>query len=181
MARRRHRTASRTVADSCWSSLAQTAKTTHANRRSTSSRKSKAGHTPPQAKSVDGEQAERIWRVRESALGAVTFVPGDAGALGGLGRLRCAARKARHLSARAPGAGREVRLHHARSTATSGRAASTCASASTCARCEGVKAYREFIDRAADIVLELRRLALRRTRRWPVARRAAAQRCSARN
>ena len=33
-------------------------------------------HPRPHAARMEGEHAERIWRVRESALGAVTFVPG---------------------------------------------------------------------------------------------------------
>ena len=43
----------------------------------------------------------------------------------------------------------------------------------------GIRKYGEFVDRAADLVVQLRRLAVRRARRRPVARRAAARRCSA--
>ena len=57
--------------------------------------------TPPHAKRVDGEEAERVWRVRESALGAVTCVPGRAGAVGGMGRLRRTASEPRRLPAEA--------------------------------------------------------------------------------
>ncbi len=33
--------------------------------------------TSPDARRFDGHEAERVWKVRESALGAVTFVPGE--------------------------------------------------------------------------------------------------------
>ena len=72
-------------------------------------------------------------------------------------------------------------------TATSARAACTPASRSTSTATEGVATYRRFMERAADLVVSLRRLAVRRARRRPVPRRAAAadvrrrarRRCSA--
>ena len=42
-------------------------------------------------------------------------------------------------------------------------------------RADGIATYRRFLDEAADLVVSLRRLALGRARRRPVARRAAAE------
>ncbi len=46
---------------------------------------------------------------------------------------------------------------------------------------EGLRNFREFIDRAADLVLSFGGLAQRRARRRPVPRGAACPRCSARS
>ena len=62
-----------------------------------------------------------------------------------------------------------------RSTAISARAASTAASTSTCVTPAACEHCRAFMDEAADLVVALRRLAVRRTRRRPGAGRAAAQ------
>ena len=62
-----------------------------------------------------------------------------------------------------------------RSTATSARAASTAASASTCTPPRASRQYRAFMDEAADLVVQLRRLALRRARRRPGPRRVPAE------
>ena len=88
-----------------------------------------------------------------------------------------ARRPARRLPARPARALRGVRLRHDTGpacTATSARAACTPASRSTSTRPRASATYRRFLERAADLVVVLRRLAVRRARRRPDPRRAAA-------
>ena len=122
----------------------------------------------------DRDEEQKIWKVRESGLGATAFIPGQPRHVGRLGGLRRAARRARRVPARAPRAVRRVRLRLRRSTATSARAACTLPHQlrSLDAPTASSK-YARFIDDAADLVVQLRRLAFRRARRRPVARRAA--------
>ena len=69
--------------------------------------------TPPQAKRVDGEQAERVWRVRESALGAVTFVPGIPELWEGWEDSAVPPENLGTYLRKLQATGRRVRLHHA--------------------------------------------------------------------
>ena len=86
----------------------------------------------------------------------------------------------RRLPARPPRAAREVRLQLRRSTATSARAASTRRiDFDLRHRGRASQTYRAFLDEAADLVVSLRRLDLRRARRRPVARPSCCPRCSA--
>ena len=93
---------------------------------------------------------------------------GDARHLPGLGGLGRPPGPARGLPARPAGAVRASSATPATSvpasTGTSARAASTPASPSTCTTAEGVATYRRFVERAADLVVSLRRLAVRRAR-----------------
>ncbi|HEY3987755.1 MAG TPA: FAD-binding and (Fe-S)-binding domain-containing protein [Acidobacteriaceae bacterium] len=109
--------------------------------------------TPPQAKRVEGEQAERIWRVRESALGAVTFVPGVPELWEGWedsavppAKLGAYLRKL-HALVQQFGYVMPIYGHF-------GQGCIHTRMSYDMRSVEGVKAYREFIERAADIVLE---------------------------
>jgi FAD/FMN-containing dehydrogenase/Fe-S oxidoreductase len=110
--------------------------------------------TSPQVKRVHGEEAERVWRVRESALGAVTFVPGipelwegwedSAVPPANLGTYL------RKLQALVDEFGYTMPIYgHFGQGCIHTRISYDMRSV------EGVKQYREFIDRAADLVLEL--------------------------
>ena len=109
--------------------------------------------TPVQAARMEGEHAERVWRVRESALGAVTFVPGipelwegwedsavPPAKLGAyLRRLFALMEEFGYISPIYGHFGQgciHLRMNYDLRTV------------------EGVRKYREFIERAADIVLE---------------------------
>jgi FAD/FMN-containing dehydrogenase/Fe-S oxidoreductase len=110
-------------------------------------------HTPPQAKRVDGEQAERVWRVRESALGAVTCVPGVPELWEGWEDSAVPPAKLgaylRKLQALVQEFGYVMPIYgHFGQGCIHTRMSYDFRSV------PGVKAYREFIDRAADIVLE---------------------------
>jgi FAD/FMN-containing dehydrogenase/Fe-S oxidoreductase len=109
--------------------------------------------TPPQAKRVDGEQAERVWRVRESALGAVTCVPGVPELWEGWEDSAVPPAKLgaylRKLQALVQEFGYVMPIYgHFGQGCIHTRMSYDFRSV------PGVKAYREFIDRAADIVLE---------------------------
>ena len=108
----------------------------------------------PHVKLVEGKQAESIWRVRESALGAVTFVPGIPELWEGwedsavppenlgiyLRRLQSLVEEFGYIMPIYGHFGQgciHTRISYDMRTM------------------DGVKAYREFIERAADIVLEL--------------------------
>jgi FAD/FMN-containing dehydrogenase/Fe-S oxidoreductase len=109
--------------------------------------------TPPQAERVDGEQAERIWRVRESALGAVTCVPGVPELWEGWEDSAVPPAKLgaylRKLQALVQEFGYIMPIYgHFGQGCIHTRMSYDFRSV------PGVKAYREFIDRAADIVLE---------------------------
>ena len=108
---------------------------------------------PPQAKRVDGEQAERVWRVRESALGAVTCVPGVPELWEGWEDSAVPPEKLgaylRKLHALVQEFGYIMPIYgHFGQGCIHTRMSYDFRSV------EGVQAYREFIDRAADIVLE---------------------------
>jgi FAD/FMN-containing dehydrogenase/Fe-S oxidoreductase len=108
---------------------------------------------PPQAKRVDGEQAERVWRVRESALGAVTCVPGVPELWEGWEDSAVPPEKLgaylRNLQALVQEFGYIMPIYgHFGQGCIHTRMSYDFRSV------QGVKAYREFIDRAADIVLE---------------------------
>ncbi len=110
--------------------------------------------TPPQAKRVDGEEAERIWRVRESALGAVTFVPGIPELWEGWEDSAVPPEKLgvylRRLQSLVEEFGYIMPIYgHFGQGCIHTRISYDMRSV------EGVKRYREFIDRAADLVLEL--------------------------
>jgi FAD/FMN-containing dehydrogenase/Fe-S oxidoreductase len=109
--------------------------------------------TPPDAKRVDGEQAERIWRVRESALGAVTFVPGVPELWEGWEDSAVPPEKLgaylRRLRALIEEFGYIMPIYgHFGQGCIHTRISFDMRSV------EGVNAYREFLERAADIVLE---------------------------
>jgi FAD/FMN-containing dehydrogenase/Fe-S oxidoreductase len=109
--------------------------------------------TPPQAKRVDGEQAERVWRVRESALGAVTCVPGVPELWEGWEDSAVPPAKLgaylRKLQALVQEFGYVMPIYgHFGQGCIHTRMSYDFRSV------PGVRAYREFIDRAADIVLE---------------------------
>ena len=110
--------------------------------------------TPPQAKRVDGEEAERVWRVRESALGAVTFVPGIPELWEGWEDSAVPPDKLgaylRRLQALVDEFGYVMPIYgHFGQGCFHTRISYDFRSV------EGVKAYRAFINRAADLVLEL--------------------------
>ncbi len=107
----------------------------------------------PTARIYTSDEAKRVWHIRESGLGATAFIPGSRHRLGGLGRRRRRPRTARHLPPRHLRPHARVRLLAAPCTATSARAASTCASTSTSKPTAGILKFRQFIDRAADIAL----------------------------
>jgi FAD/FMN-containing dehydrogenase/Fe-S oxidoreductase len=108
----------------------------------------------PQVKRVEGKQAESIWRVRESALGAVTFVPGIPELWEGwedsavppenLGNYL------RRLQSLVEEFGYTMPIY-----GHFGQGCIHTRISYDMRTVEGVKAYREFIERAADIVLEL--------------------------
>jgi FAD/FMN-containing dehydrogenase/Fe-S oxidoreductase len=109
--------------------------------------------TPPHARRMHGEQAERVWRVRESALGAVTFVPGVPDLWEGWedsavppAKLGAYLRKLRELVDEF-GYIMPIYGHF-------GQGCIHTRMSYDFRSVEGVKAYREFIERAADIVLE---------------------------
>jgi FAD/FMN-containing dehydrogenase/Fe-S oxidoreductase len=109
--------------------------------------------TPPQAERVDGEQAERVWRVRESALGAVTCVPGVPELWEGWEDSAVPPAKLgaylRKLQALVQEFGYVMPIYgHFGQGCIHTRMSYDFRSV------PGVRAYREFIDRAADIVLE---------------------------
>jgi FAD/FMN-containing dehydrogenase/Fe-S oxidoreductase len=108
----------------------------------------------PQVKRVEGKQAESIWRVRESALGAVTFVPGIPELWEGW------------EDSAVPPENLGVYLRRLQSLVEEfgytmpiyghfGQGCIHTRISYDMRTVEGVKAYREFIERAADIVLEL--------------------------
>ncbi|HEY1965149.1 MAG TPA: FAD-binding and (Fe-S)-binding domain-containing protein, partial [Acidobacteriaceae bacterium] len=109
--------------------------------------------TRPRARCVEGEEAERIWRVRESALGAVTFVPGTPELWEGWEDSAVPPAKLgaylRRLQALVDEFGYIMPIY--------GHFGQGCIHTRMnydFRSVEGVKAYREFIERAADIVLE---------------------------
>ena len=108
---------------------------------------------PPQAKRVDGEQAERVWRVRESALGAVTCVPGVPELWEGWEDSAVPPEKLGAYLRKLHGLVQEfgyimpIYGHF-------GQGCIHTRMSYDFRSVEGVQAYREFIDRAADIVLE---------------------------
>jgi FAD/FMN-containing dehydrogenase/Fe-S oxidoreductase len=109
--------------------------------------------TPPQAERIDGEQAERVWRVRESALGAVTCVPGVPELWEGWEDSAVPPAKLgaylRKLQALVQEFGYVMPIYgHFGQGCIHTRMSYDFRSV------PGVRAYREFIDRAADIVLE---------------------------
>jgi len=108
---------------------------------------------PPQGKRVDGEQAERVWRVRESALGAVTCVPGVPELWEGWedsavppAKLGAYLRKL-HALVQEFGYVMPIYGHF-------GQGCIHTRMSYDFRSVLGVRAYRKFIDRAADIVLE---------------------------
>ena len=123
----------------------------------------------------DPPSEEHVWEVREAGLGATAFIPGKPDTYEGwedsavppervgdyLRELRQAARRYGYESALYGHFGQGC--IHARwnfDLVTRRRASRT---------------FRRFLDEAADLVVSLRRLALRRARRRPVARGAAAE------
>lgn len=110
--------------------------------------------TPPHAMRAEGEQAERVWRIRESALGAVTYVPGVPELWEGWEDSAVPPEKLgaylRKLQALVDEFGYIMPIYgHFGQGCIHTRMSYDMRSV------EGVKKYREFIDRAADIVLEL--------------------------
>ena len=102
---------------------------------------------------MDGERAERIWRVRESALGAVTYVPGVPALWEGWEDSAVPPEKLgaylRKLSALVAEFGYIMPIY--------GHFGQGCIHTRMnydMVTVEGVRKYREFIERAADIVLE---------------------------
>ena len=130
--------------------------------------------TPPQAKRVDGEQAERVWRVRESALGAVTFVPGVPELWEGWEDSAVPPENLGTYLRETPGTGRRVRLHHAdlRALRAGLHPHAHQLRHALGGRRKGVSRVHRSRSRPRA---RAGRFALRRTRRWPVARRAAAK------
>ena len=108
---------------------------------------------PPHALRAEGEQAERVWRIRESALGAVTYVPGVPELWEGWEDSAVPPAKLgaylRKLKALVDEFGYIMPIYgHFGQGCIHTRMSFDMRSV------EGVKKYREFIDRAADIVLE---------------------------
>ena len=134
-----------------------------------------SGPSPPVAHICTPEEAASVWHVRESALGAMVFVPGEPDRWEGWEDAAVPPEQTRRLSARHHGADGRVRLPQpALRPLRPGLRPHAHQLRLPLAK-KGFATFREFIDRAADVVLSLRRLALRRARRRAVARRAAAQ------
>jgi FAD/FMN-containing dehydrogenase len=129
---------------------------------------------PPRARICTSEEAVSVWRVRESALGAMVFVPGepdrwegweDAGSAGEAG----------HVSAQAITA---LMAEYGYSSPLYGHYGQGCVHTRInfdFRTVEGRASFASSLTRAADVVLSLRRIALRRAWRRTIARGAAAQ------
>ena len=109
--------------------------------------------TPVQAVRMDGEHSERVWRVRESALGAVTYVPGVPALWEGWEDSAVPPEKLgaylRKLSGLVEEFGYIMPIY--------GHFGQGCIHTRMnydMVTVDGVLKYREFIERAADIVLE---------------------------
>ena len=136
-------------------------------------RASQSWPSPPVARICTPAEAASVWHVRESALGATVFVPGEPDRWEGWEDAAVPpAQLGNYL--RAINALMAEYGYAARSTATTARAASTCASTSTSHPRGPAQLPRVHRARRRSRLL-LRRLALRRTRRRPVPRRPAAQ------
>ena len=110
--------------------------------------------TQPQAERMEGDKADRVWKVRESALGAVTFVPGIPDLWEGWEDSAVPPEKLgeylRRLQALVKEFGYVMPIYgHFGQGCIHTRISYDLRSV------EGVKTYREFIERAADIVLSL--------------------------
>ncbi len=107
----------------------------------------------PDGKRVDGNDAARIWKVRESALGAVTFVPGEPSLWEGWEDSAVPPDKLgaylRKLFALIDEFGYVSPIY-----GHFGQACMHLRISYNLTTAEGIRNYREFIDRAADIVLE---------------------------
>jgi FAD/FMN-containing dehydrogenase/Fe-S oxidoreductase len=109
---------------------------------------------PPYAARMEGEKAERVWRIRESALGAVTYVPGVPELWEGWEDSAVPPEKLgaylRRLHALVEEFGYVMPIY--------GHFGQGCVHTRMnydMRSVEGVRKYREFIERAADIVIEL--------------------------
>ena len=124
----------------------------------------------------DSEDQERIWKVRESGLGATAYVPGKPTVVGRLGGFRGSARTGsatylRDLSELLE----QLRLQTASLRPLRAGLRAHPRSISTSTTAAGIATFRAFLDEAARSRRAVRRLALGRARRRPGARRAAAE------
>lgn len=114
----------------------------------------KSWSTKPHAERMEGDKADRVWKVRESALGAVTFVPGIPDLWEGWEDSAVPPEKLgeylRKLQSLVEEFGYVMPIY-----GHFGQGCIHTRISYDLRTVEGVKTYREFIDRAADIVLSL--------------------------
>ena len=104
-------------------------------------------------RSYTDAEARRVWKVRESALGATVFVPNEKhGWEGWEDSAVPPDQLGSYLRENLPTCWNSMSTPR-RCTGTSARDAFTCASPFDLETAEGIAKYREFIDEAADIVL----------------------------
>ena len=129
----------------------------------------------PNARLYTPAEAQAVWKIRESGPRAAADGARRAAAMGRLGRCGGRAGEARRVPARAARAARRIRLPGGVLRPLRPRLHSHAGQLRPARAKPGIRKYGEFVERAADLVVQLRRLALRRARRRPVARRAAAE------
>ncbi|HEX6772886.1 MAG TPA: FAD-binding and (Fe-S)-binding domain-containing protein, partial [Acidobacteriaceae bacterium] len=114
----------------------------------------KAWTNKPNAERMEGDKADRVWKVRESALGAVTFVPGIPDLWEGWEDSAAPPEKLgeylRKLQALVEEFGYVMPIY-----GHFGQGCIHTRISYDLHTVEGVKTYREFIERAADLVLSL--------------------------
>jgi FAD/FMN-containing dehydrogenase/Fe-S oxidoreductase len=114
----------------------------------------KGWSTKPRAERMEGDKAHRVWKVRESALGAVTFVPGIPDLWEGWEDSAVPPEKLgeylRKLQSLVEEFGYIMPIY-----GHFGQGCIHTRISYDLRTVEGVKTYREFIERAADIVLSL--------------------------
>jgi Fe-S oxidoreductase len=114
----------------------------------------KAWTNKPNAERMEGDKADRVWKVRESALGAVTFVPGIPDLWEGWEDSAAPPEKLgeylRKLQALVEEFGYIMPIY-----GHFGQGCIHTRISYDLRTVEGVKTYREFIERAADLVLSL--------------------------
>ena len=123
----------------------------------------------------DPAEEERVWRVREAGLGTTAYPPGHPDTHEGSKRTPPSARAGSATTcATCSELLDEFDYRRGSCTATSGRAASTPGSTSTCAPPTASR-LPAFLEEAADLVVVLRRFVVGRARRRPAACRTARQ------
>ena len=117
-------------ADSCWWRWARGARRRRGPRQKNWRGARRCWPIAPTARIYSPEEAARVWHVRESALGATVFVPGEPDGWEGWDDAGVPPAQLGDVSAQAGGADGASMATAARFTGTTGRAACTCASIS---------------------------------------------------